>query len=87
MYKSGSKNIWTLVLLMLAGIVFGGFLGESLGKVPHLEWLLYGKEFGLTNPFVLELGIISFQFALTIRFTIAGILGIMIAIFAYRKLL
>ncbi len=84
--KGRTQNIWILVLLMLAGVVLGGFIGDALQKIPALSWLGYGSNFGLTSPLVLDLGILTLQFALTIRFTIAGILGIILAFFIYRKL-
>jgi len=86
MKDSRTKNIWVLVLLLLAGVVLGGFIGDYLGKIPALTWLAYGKNFGLLTPFLLDLGVLKLQFALSIRFTIAGIFGIVLAAFIYRKL-
>ncbi len=75
-----SKNNWALLLLMLAGIVIGGFIGE----LTNIGWLNYGKTFGLTSPIVLDLGVLVITFALTIRITIASIIGVIIAILCYR---
>ena len=86
MYKGGGKNNWVLVLLILAGVVLGGFVGETLGSVPFLQWLCYGKQFGLTSPLVLDLGVLVLNFGITIKFTIAGIIGIILAVFIYRKM-
>ncbi len=86
MYKGGGKNGWTLLLLLLAGVVLGGFIGEYLGNIDFLSWLKYGQQFGLTSPLVLDLGVMVIQFALSIKFTIAGIIGIIIAFFCYRKM-
>lgn len=80
----GSKNGWTLLLLMLAGVVFGGFIGTLTADVPGLDWLNYGQSFGLENPIVLSLGLVALTFGLTIRITIAGIIGIILAILIYR---
>lgn len=79
-----SKNGWTLLLLILAGIVLGGFLGTLAAGVPALSWLGYGQSFGLTSPVVLDLGILVLTFGLTITINIASILGILIAIIIYR---
>lgn len=75
-----SKSGWALLLLMLAGIVIGGFIGD----LTNIGWLNYGRTFGLTSPIVLDLGVLVITFALTIRITIASILGIIIAILIYR---
>ncbi len=74
------KNSWACFLLILAGIVIGGFIGDLL-PVP---WLNYGQTFGLTNPIVLDLGILVISFACTIKITVGSILGVIIAIIIYR---
>jgi hypothetical protein len=84
--KTNSKNAWVLFLVILAGIVVGGFVGKYIGQLPYMGWLGYGKTFGLVSPMVLDLDIISIQFGFTIDFSIAGILGMIIAIIVYRKL-
>ena len=42
-----SKSSWALLLLLLSGIVLGGFIGEMTAKVPGLSWLNFGESFGL----------------------------------------
>lgn len=74
------KNNWVCVLLIMAGIVVGGFIGSLFPST----WLNYGQSFGLTQPLVLDLGILSVTFGLSIRLTIAGIIGIALAIIIYR---
>jgi hypothetical protein len=85
-FTKGGKNGWLLLILALAGIVIGGFLATYLGALPYMGWLAYGRNFGLEQPIVLDLGIIKLQFALLIRFTVAGIIGMIIAIIIYRKI-
>ena len=83
---AAAKNYWTLLLLVLAGIVLGGFIGELTSNVSFLSWLGYGQSFGLSDPLVLNLGILVLTFGLKIKITIAGISGILIAILIYRLL-
>ena len=78
------KNAWALFLLLLAGIVLGGFIGTLTAGVPFLSWLNYGQSFGLTSPVVLDLGVLVLTFGLTIRITIASIIGVLLAILIYR---
>ena len=40
--------------------------------------------FGLENPLVLSMGLVVLTFGLTIKITIAGIIGIALAILIYR---
>ncbi|MCI8877022.1 MAG: DUF4321 domain-containing protein [Lachnospiraceae bacterium] len=80
------KNNWALFLLLLAGIVLGGFIGELTSGISGLSWLSYGKSFGFQNPIVLDLGILVLTFGLSIKITIASIVGVLVAIFIYRLL-
>lgn len=78
------KNFWVLLLLMLAGIVLGGFIGNLAQEVPWLSWLDFGQSFGLDTPLVLNFGILVITFGLTIKITMAGIIGVVIALITYR---
>ena len=49
-----------------------------------LAWLNYGQSFGLMDPVVLDLGILVITFGLSIRVTMASIIGVVIALIAYR---
>ncbi|MBQ7795704.1 MAG: DUF4321 domain-containing protein [Lachnospiraceae bacterium] len=79
-----SKSSWTLLLLLLSGIVLGGFIGEMTEGVAGLSWLNYGESFGLNTPLVINFGILVITFGLTIRITMASIIGVIIAILIYR---
>ena len=79
-----SKNSWELVLLLLSGIVLGGFIGEMTAGVPGLSWLNFGQSFGLNDPIILNFGILVITFGLSIRITMASIIGVIIAIVVYR---
>lgn len=86
MKGTGRKNTWALFLMVLTGIVLGGFIGMLAEGVPALSWLSYGQTFGLSSPIVLDLGILVLTFALNIRITVAGIIGVLISIIIYRFL-
>lgn len=82
--KGVDKNYWALTLLILAGIVLGSFIATLTSGISGLSWLSYGQTFGFQNPIVLDLGVMVLTFGLTIKITIAGILGIIIAAFIYH---
>lgn len=69
-------------MMILAGIVIGGFIGSLFPET----FLNYGQSFGLTSPVVLDLGIMVLTFGLSIKITVASIIGIMIGIIIYRFL-
>ena len=78
------KNIWILIIFILAGLVIGGLLGELAKSVDWLWWLGFGQEFGLESPIVLNLSIVTLTFGLMFKINIASIIGMAIAIFIYR---
>lgn len=80
------KNIWILLVILLAGLVVGGLLGELASGIPWLWWLSYGQSFGLSEPLVLNLNVIQLTFGLVFKLNIASIIGMIIAIFVYRKI-
>lgn len=79
-----NKNFWILLILMLAGVVLGGFIGTFAGAIPGLSWLNYGQSFGIEAPLRMDLGILVITFGLTIKITMAGLIGLVIAIITYR---
>ena len=86
MKGEGGKNSWALFLMILAGIVLGGFIGMLAEGVPALSWIGYGQSFGLESPITMNLGILIISFGLSIKITIASILGVVLAIIIYRFL-
>lgn len=79
------KNIWILLLFILAGLVIGGLLGELAKNVDFLWWLSYSQSFGLETPLNLDLGIITLTFAMMLKINVASIIGVIISIIVYRK--
>ena len=80
------KRGWILALLILAGIVIGSLIGDLAKNISWLWWLSFGKDFGIETPLTLNLGVIILTFACMVKINIASIFGVLIAIFAYRKL-
>ena len=80
------KSTWLVLLFIFAGLVIGGLLGEFAAQVDWLSWLAYGQTFGIQNPFVLEMNVLSLTFAFSLHINIASIIGLAIAIFLYRKI-
>ena len=66
--------------------MLGGFIGEMTARVPGVSWFNFGESFGLNDPLVLNLGILVITFGLSIRITMASIIGVIVAILIYRFL-
>lgn len=82
--RGAGKNYWALTLLILAGIVLGSFIATLTEGVAGLGWLSFGQTFGFESPIVLNLGVIVLTFGMTIKITIASIIGIIAAAIIYH---
>ncbi len=80
------KNIWILLIFILSGLVVGGLLGELASRVNWLWWLSYSQSFGLQNPITLDLNVLSITFAMMFKISISSIIGMVLAIFIYKKI-
>ena len=80
------KNIWILIVFILSGLVIGGLLGQLASNVDWLWWLSYSQTFGLQDPIVLDLSVVTITFALMFRISVASIIGMLLAIFIYKKI-
>jgi hypothetical protein len=85
MAAAKNKSILILLVFILSGLVIGGLIGELTKHVDFLWWLSYSQEFGLSTPLNLDLSIVKITFALSFRISVASILGMLAAIFIYRK--
>ncbi len=79
------KSIWILIVFILSGLVIGGLIGKLASNVPWLWWLSYEQQFGLNNPLVLDLSVLQLTFGLIFKINVASIIGMLSAIFIYRK--
>ena len=79
------KNGLSLFLILLSGLVIGGFIGHYLGEIPFVRWLAYGSDFGISEPMGIELGIIKLQFGLLLRINVAGVIGLLLGLLLYKR--
>lgn len=79
------KSIFVLIIFILCGLVIGGLIGQLTQSVSWLNWLSYGQTFGLTDPVILDLGVVNLTFGIIFNINISSIIGIIIAILIYRK--
>ncbi len=80
--RKGGNSIY-FILLLLTSVIIGTILGKSLSG--YLPVLNYGESIGF-GPATLDLSIFSVTFGFSASLTVAGIIGILIAIIAYKKL-
>ena len=80
------KNIWLLLVFLLAGLVVGGLIGKLASEVSWHWWLSYEQQFGLESPIVLDLSVIKLTFGLMFKINVASIIGMILSIFIYKKI-
>lgn len=84
--QTKEKSIWVFLIFVLSGIVLGGLLGVLAEKINWLWWLSYGEQFGFTEPVTLDLSVLKVTFSLWIKINVASIIGMILAVFVYRKM-
>lgn len=71
-----------LLLLILVGAAIGGLLGEVLA--PY--WAVLGEYYHLGfTPTTVNLGALEFTAGLSLRFNPVSIIGVIMAIFVFRR--
>ncbi|MFA9422147.1 MAG: DUF4321 domain-containing protein [Sedimentibacter sp.] len=83
MFEMKKGNSFYLILLLLTSVIIGTILGKAFANVFPI--LNYGEGIGF-GPATLDLNIVTLTFGFSARLTVAGIIGMLIAIIAYRKL-
>ncbi len=83
MRRESSRSGWVMLLMVVCGLVVGGFLGELLGN--YLPILKYGYNIGISTH-EWNFHVLRLTFGLNFNINMFSIMGIVIAIFLYRKL-
>lgn len=84
------RGLGLVLLVIVAGLVVGSLLGELLGGLLPAGWgqdlLTRGPTIGLTSPATLDLRLLSLTFGVSFKVNLVGVLGIVIAAVALRRL-
>lgn len=81
--RESGRNGWIMLLMVMCGLVVGGFLGELLGK--YVPILKYGYNLGV-SAHEWNFHVFRLTFGLDFNINMFSVLGIVIAIYLYRKL-
>ncbi len=87
---AASRGIGLVVLIVVAGLVIGSLLGELVASllpsgIVH-DLLTRGPQIGLNPPATLDLRFIAVTFGALLKVNVVGVLGIVLAAFALRRL-
>ena len=74
------KRSLLILLFVCAGIVLGTLVAKLSDGISWLSWLAFGMNFGITSPFVLDLGVLTLTFGATFNLSVSVILFTVIAV-------
>lgn len=83
MFVRRYRSTSLLVVLLLAGAFIGGALGQLF--VNYLPFLVLGQTVGFT-PTTVNLSVIEITLGLSLHFTVAGAIGLLLGYLLYRQL-
>lgn len=84
--KQARKPWWVLLAIVVAGMVLGSVLAETVGQFTYLAWLGRSVTLGLAHPVVIDLRVFTLTFGFTLRLNLAIVLGILVAAYVFRML-
>lgn len=70
--------------MILVGLLIGSWLGSYLSR--WLPFLTTSIEVGNTSPLVIDSAIIDLTFKILLRFNLGSLVGLLLAIFVYRRI-
>lgn len=74
------KNSLIILFFVCSGVVVGSLVAELTSKIQGLSWLSYGLNFGLTEPFILNLSVLKLTLGATFNLNISVIIFTAIAV-------
>ena len=85
-----SRGLGLILMIVVAGLVVGSLLGEIVASLLPTgiiqDVLTKGPQIGLAPPATLDLRFIALTFGMLLKVNVVGILGVILAALALRKL-
>ena len=85
-----SRGLGLILMIVVAGLVVGSLLGEIVASLLPTgiiqDVLTKGPQIGLAPPATLDLRFIALTFGMLLKVNVVGILGVILAAIALRKL-
>ena len=85
-----TDSVVVLLVILILGALIGSVIGEVIGMLAPGGFLetVFAKGInpGLAPPAVLDLKVLTLTLGITMKINLASIIGIVLALFLYRKL-
>jgi hypothetical protein len=86
------RNIWTLVLVVIVGILIGSYLGTLITMIPGgsnvvktfftFNFISFGV--GFPHPLFIDLSAVKFQIGFQIKFNLLSVIGVFVSLYLFR---
>lgn len=83
-YPELKKNTFTLIVILIVGLIAGSLIGQLLSAVPALAFLTKAVELSWQPK--ADLLVLRYDLDFHIRLNLISIVGLIAAVWIYRKL-
>jgi hypothetical protein len=85
-----TDSVAVLLVILILGALIGSVLGEVIASLAPGGYVATvfskGVNPGIAPPMVLDLKVLTLTLGLTLRINLASLVGIVLALFVYRKI-
>jgi hypothetical protein len=86
------RNFWTLVLIVIVGILIGSYLGTLIALIPggsnvvktFFTYNFISFGLGFPHPWYVDLAAVKFQFGFEIKFNLLSVIGVFVSLYFFR---
>lgn len=86
------KSVWTLLLVVIVGILIGSYLNSLFGMIPGdnnvvknlFTYNIINFGIGYPNSLVIDLNAIKLMIGFQMKFSLLSIIGIFISLYFFR---
>ncbi len=85
------KNLSTLVLVVIVGILIGSYLNSLIGMIPgdnvvktFFTYNFINFGIGFPSPLLIDLNAIKFQAGIQMKFSLLSVIGVFLSLYFFR---
>jgi hypothetical protein len=89
------RNFWTLVLIVIVGILIGSYLGTLVALIPGgsnvvktfftYNFISFGfGDFVNNKPMLIDLAALKFQLGFQMKFNLLSVIGVFVSLYLFR---